>query len=220
MTKHPSSLVTQGLGRCPGGAVWLWRDLSFSVGAGESLAVTGPSGTGKTLLLRALAGLDPLDEGAILLDGKPIEDWNPPLYRSQVSYLQQRPAFLPGSVEANLRQPFELAVHRGKHFDRERASALLRELGRAPSLLEQDAALLSGGEAQIVALMRVLQLAPRFLLLDEPTSSLDPETTARVEAILRSWKAEDPERALVWTSHDAAQLKRVADRELSLARRP
>lgn len=208
-------LIAQNLGRRAGGR-WLWRGRSFDVDAQSQLALVGPSGVGKTTLLRAVAGLDPLDEGTLTLDGRPAEAWSPAVYRSRVMYLHQRPALLPGSVEENLQAAFALAVHRDKRYDPARARELVTRLGRSPAYLTQDSSQLSGGEAQILALVRALLLEPEILLLDEPTSSLDPQTTAQAEALLREWLAAAPRRACLWTSHDAAQIARVASRTIAM----
>ncbi|MCA1657197.1 MAG: ATP-binding cassette domain-containing protein, partial [Actinobacteria bacterium] len=100
-------------------------------------------------------------------------------------------------------------------FDRRRAVCILAQLGRDEAFLEKKARDLSGGEGQLVALARTLQLDPSVLLLDEPTASLDPKTTLAVESLLQSWARERPgERAFLWVSHDQEQARRVSHREL------
>ena len=207
-------LETHTLGRCVN-EHWLWRGVELSLTAGEQLTLRGPSGSGKTLLLRVLAGLDDPQEGRVVFKGRPLNDWDIPAYRSEVSYLHQRPALFEGTVETNLRRPFSLNAHKGKTFDRARVLELLSKLGRDERFLELDADTLSGGEGQLVALVRALQLEPGVLLLDEATASLDPETVSRVEALLADWVAQG-ERACLWTSHDPAQLARVASRSYDL----
>jgi putative ABC transport system ATP-binding protein len=152
--------------------------------------VLGPSGAGKAVLLRALALLDLLDEGVILWGGQAIRCEAVPSFRSTVLYLHQRPTLFEGAVEANLRHPFSLKVHRNRRYDRDRIVNLLEQLGRDTSFLEKSHRDLSGGEAQIVALLRALQLDPTVLLLDEPTASLDRETASVIEDLLKRWHAE------------------------------
>jgi len=181
--------------------------------------VTGPSGAGKSLLLRSLAVLDPVDEGGIRWRGEPVAPGDVPRFRSRVQYLHQRPAVFDGTVEANLRRPFELAIHAARSFDREATAVLLSELGRDPEFLDRDGADLSGGEAQLVAFLRAIQLEPDALLLDEPTSALDPAAAATIEGLVERWHGEGPrERALVWVSHDAGQSRRMTDRSIELAK--
>lgn len=199
---------------CALGGRDLWGDLALALHAGESLAVTGPSGVGKTLLLRTLAGLRAADAGEIRFDGRGLADWWMPEYRARVVYLAQRPALPDGSVGEALAAPFALRVHRHQRFDAERASRYLAELGLGPEFLQQSTDDLSGGEAQVAALLRALLLEPRVLLLDEPTASLDPQRTQRVEALLRAWLEGVAERACIWVSHDPAQIDRVSDRVL------
>jgi putative ABC transport system ATP-binding protein len=204
-------------GRRVGGS-WAWRGLHFSVEPGARLAVTGPSGSGKTLLLRALAGLDPLDEGTVAFRGRPFTAWRMPQYRARVVYLPQAPALTEGTVADNLQSVFTFAVHHGRAFDEAWVLRHLALLGREPDFLGRSTAVLSGGERQLVAFLRALQIAPEVLLLDEPTASLDAESTAQIERLVAQWQAEQPGRAVLWTSHRPAQLARVTDRRIDLAR--
>lgn len=196
---------------------WLLRRLDLRITGGERIALSGPSGAGKTVLLRALALLDPLDGGELLLDGSPIEAHAVPAYRCRVGYLHQSPALADDTVEANLRLPFSLSAHRRQSYDRGRAVDLLGRLGKDQTFLSRRRGELSGGEAQIAALARLLQLAPSILLLDEPTAALDPESAALARALLREWQREDNgARAYLWVTHDAALADTVADRYLRL----
>lgn len=194
----------------------LWRDLGFSLRAGESLGISGASGTGKTLLLRTLAGLRSAQHGEIRLGGRPMSSFTMPAYRARVVYLAQRPALPEGRLRDALAEPFALRVHRGKRFDLEQAQGLLLELGLEAALLDQPTSELSGGQAQIAALTRALLIEPAVLLLDEPTASLDGERASRVESLLQAWRANECPRACIWVSHDSAQLARVSTRTLHL----
>lgn len=196
------------------GERWVWRGLDLDVAPGDRLAVRGPSGAGKTVLLRALAGLDALDEGDLLSEGGPVRSL--PRHRAAMAYAAQRPALFDGTVEDNLRAPFDLAVRDGEAYDADRARALLTRLGRSADLLGQSVDGLSGGEAQTVGLMRALLTDPTVLLLDEPTAGLDPDRAEAVERAVADFLAADARRAAVWTSHDADQLDRVTERALNL----
>ncbi len=195
----------------------LWHDLDLNLAPGERLAIAGPSGSGKTLLLRTLAALEPIQTGEITFQGRALADWSLPEYRAHVVYLSQRPALPDGTVAEALRAPFHFHVRRHLQFPAEQARQLLQTLGRDETFQRQQTQRLSGGEAQIVAMLRALLTAPDVLLLDEPTASLDAGTVAAMETLIANWLQQSPERACVWTSHDRLQLERTSDRVLPLA---
>jgi putative ABC transport system ATP-binding protein len=184
--------------------------VSLKVYPDQRLAIVGPSGSGKTLLLRAMVLLDPLQSGEIRWQGRLVSHSDVPGFRRQAIYLHQRPSLREPTVEASLRQPFSLRANRARQFDRERLVGLLAELGRDASFLDKRSRDLSGGEMQIVALVRALQLEPTLLLLDEPTAALDARTAEAAERLLHGWIEKVPGRAMVWVSHDPAQSDRMA----------
>lgn len=208
-------LNATGLGRRIEDA-WIWREVDVQLDAGENLAIVGPTGAGKSLLLRCLAGLDAADEGRIAIDDKPIDEWQMPAYRARIVYVHQRPALWEGTVDDNLRAVFHLAAHRSKGYEHPEAIRRLEAFDRDTTFLGKNATDLSGGEAQIVALIRALSVEPSVLLLDEPSASMDATATEQAENLVARWVGEAPGRASVWTSHDGAQVKRVADRTLTL----
>ena len=196
---------------------WLLREVNLSVNVGDRVAIFGPSGCGKTVLLRSLAMLDPLDIGEIRWHGAGVEPQAMPHFRSQVVYLHQRPALLEGTVEDNLRQPFTWKVHADKTFSMDTIARWLQRLHRDVSFLQKRSRDLSGGESQITALLRAIQLEPSVLLLDEPTSALDQSATEAVEQLVNGWLGDATERrAAVWVSHDEGQAARVSDRSLPM----
>ncbi|MBW4564799.1 MAG: ATP-binding cassette domain-containing protein [Mojavia pulchra JT2-VF2] len=208
-------LSIQGLGRKIQNQ-WLWRNLNFELLSGERVAVVGASGSGKSQLLRAIANLDPIQEGYIFFQGKSIDSSYTPQYRSQVVYLHQRPALWEGTVEDNLKQVYRLAAHRQQVYNRQLILNYLQLLHKPADFLQRPVSAISGGEAQIVAFLRALQLSPLVLLLDEPTASLDVATANSLEALVAVWQKEDPQRAYLWTSHDSAQLQRITHRQINL----
>lgn len=188
----------------------------MAIRRGERWAVRGPSGSGKTLLMRTLAGLTPCQSGSLRLDGKPFSAWSPPAWRARVAYLPQSAVLAEGTVQSTLAAPFAFKIHRGRKFSLAATQRYLEAVALDPDFLAQDTQNLSGGETQLVALIRALLLHPGVLLLDEATASIDPARTARVEKLIAAWLAESRDRACVWTSHDPAQLERVSTQSLQL----
>jgi putative ABC transport system ATP-binding protein len=195
---------------------WLWKNLTFSLSTGDCLGVVAPSGAGKTLLMRNLVLLDPIQQGHLLFKGKPPTDWTLPVYRTQVMYLPQRATAFEGTVEENLKRAFTLRVYGNRQFNPTQIEDWLHQLGRRADFLQLQATQLSGGETQILALLRTLQFDPQVLLLDEPTASLDANTTLKVEALLHTW-LKQPGRTCLIASHDVEQISRITNRQLSLA---
>jgi len=176
------------------------RNVSFSVGSRECVAVTGKSGAGKSLLLRSLADLDPND-GDVKLDGQSRNAMAAPDWRSQVVYVPAESGWWADDV--------------GGHFDdREAATGLLHRMQLPADCLDWPVSRLSTGERQRLALVRAMVLAPKVMLLDEPTSGLDPDTALRAEAVLHERLADGG--AIILVSHDPAQAERLASRRLHI----
>ncbi|MEM7224407.1 MAG: ATP-binding cassette domain-containing protein [Pseudomonadota bacterium] len=175
--------------------------LSFELMPGECLAVRGASGAGKSLLLRAVADLDPND-GEVALEGRSREAMSGPQWRRQVSYLAAEPGWWAERV--------------ADHFDDwPAAAALVAALGLSADCGDWTVARLSTGERQRLALIRALVQAPKVLLLDEPTSGLDPEAAQAVEDLIAGQLLDS--RGVLWVTHDGAQAARVAKRALVVA---
>jgi putative ABC transport system ATP-binding protein len=161
------------------------RDVSFSVEAGEFVAVVGPSGSGKTTLLGLLAGLDLPTRGTVMLDGMELgalsEDDRARLRREKIGFVFQSFQLLPSlTARENVQVPLEL---RGANDASRRARELLERVG----LLDREGhfpAQLSGGEQQRVALARAFVHRPRILFADEPTGNLDADTGEAVAELL------------------------------------
>ena len=169
--------------------------------------VLGPNGAGKSLLLRLLHGLLRPTAGTIRWNGRLLDD----VVRRDQAMVFQRPVLLRRSVAANIR--FVLK-QRGRMADGE-TERLLDEVGLL-ELAGQPARLLSGGEQQRLTLARALATNPRVLFLDEPTASLDPASTAVIEAIVQ--RAHERGTKIIFVTHNLGQARRLADDVLFMHR--
>lgn len=180
---------------------------SLQVRAGEILGVVGPSGAGKSTLLRLLNFLEAPTEGRLVYKGIDVGQDVPLDLRRKVVTVFQRPVLLRRSVAANVRISRRI---RGESNDAEEVDALLDRLGLA-GFGHAPARTLSAGEAQRVALARALVVKPEVLLLDEPTSNLDPYNVGLIEDIVRSENKQKGTTVVVVT-HDIFQARRLAHR--------
>lgn len=168
----------------------------FELAPGEALAVVGPSGSGKSLFLRALADLDP-NEGDLRLEGAAREAMPGPDWRRRVTYVPAESGWW--------------AEHVSEHFGYWHAALPMVEgLGFPANSGDWPIARLSTGERQRLALARAFAQAPNILLLDEPTSGLDVAMTLAVEARLKDFLTAGG--AMIFVTHDPAQARRLAKR--------
>lgn len=182
-------------------------DVSFEVSSGELLGIVGPSGSGKSSLLRLLNRLDEPTGGTVYLSGTDYRQLPPRELRRRVGMVTQRPFLFPGDVASNLRFG---PAQRGETLSHAEIAALLEQVG-LPGLASQDGAVLSGGEQQRVSLARALANNPEVLLLDEPTSALDDESKHGIETLIVSLIRERS-LACVMVTHDREQARRVCQR--------
>jgi putative ABC transport system ATP-binding protein len=188
------------------------HDVSFSVAAGEILVIIGPSGGGKSTLLRCLNRLEEAGAGQIFLQDQDITAIPVTELRCRVGMIFQKTAPFNGSIAENLCYGPSL---RGIALSRERQVELLELASLPVDLLDKNALELSGGQEQRLAIARALANEPQVLLLDEPTSALDPIVTRNVEESLLRLR-DQLGLTLVWVSHAIEQARRVADRVLLL----
>lgn len=173
----------------------------LELAAGEAVAVLGASGSGKSIMLRAIADLDPND-GIVALGTRTRNGMAAPEWRRLVTYLAAESGWWGEKVSS--------------HFDDPAAGqSLFPALKLANDAMNWDVPRLSTGERQRLALARVLTLTPQIMLLDEPTSGLDAETVRAVEAVLQ--ERLEAGAGMLFVTHDEDQARRLARRCLRLS---
>jgi phosphate transport system ATP-binding protein len=200
-------------------------DVSVNVRRGAVTALIGPTGSGKTTLLRTFNRMNDKvtgyrHAGDVLLDGRSI--WHPGVelmsLRRKVGMLFQRPNPFPMSIMDNVVAGAKAHRLASKNGLKAIAQERLTEVGLWDAVsdrLRDSPFRLSGGQQQLLCLARALAISPDVLLLDEPTSSLDPVTTESIEALIRTLV---PALTVVIVTHNLAQASRVADRTIFLNR--
>src|SRR5580700_2508845 len=189
--------------------------VSLSVNRGETLAVLGRSGTGKSVLLRIVIGLEKPDSGSVRIHGQDIAGLaldELGEIRKKMGFLFQHAALYDSlTVEQNV--AFPLQHHRksmSKSEQRDRVNALLAEVGMQDAVAKMPADI-SGGMQKRVGLARALALEPDILLLDEPTAGLDPISSAEIDDLVLKLQEEHHMASIVVT-HDLHSAKTISDR--------
>jgi len=198
-------------------------DINVEVRRGAITALIGPTGSGKTTLLRTFNRMNDKvtgyrHSGDVLLDGRSI--WHPGLelmsLRRKVGMLFQRPNPFPMSIMDNVVAGVKAHRMASKNGLKSIAQQRLDEVGLWDAVhdrLKDSPFRLSGGQQQLLCLARALAIGPEILLLDEPTSSLDPVSTESIEALIRNLT---PKITVVIVTHNLAQASRVSDRTIFL----
>ncbi len=174
--------------------------VDLDLGEGECIAIGGPSGGGKSLLMRAIVDLDP-NQGEVSLDGRSRDHMPAPEWRRAVVYVPAEAGWWADRVAAHFPDP-------------DMARPLMVRLGLSTDALDWEVARLSTGEKQRLAMVRAFLAAPKVMLLDEPTSGLDPEATAKVEGELLERLGQGVGMILI--THDAGQAARLASKRFHM----
>lgn len=189
--------------------------LDLSIEESSILAIVGPSGGGKTTLLRTLAGLETIDSGDFLLDGEKFNPCNLKEQEQVVGVVFQDFQLFPHlSVIENITLAPKMALKESLEESIEKAERLADQLGLS-GLLGQYPFQLSGGQKQRVAIARAMAMNPRVLAYDEPTSALDPALRQQVEKLILDLKKQGMTQIVV--THDLDFAKNIADNLLEVA---
>jgi len=193
-----------------GRTVPILSDISFSADSGAITAIVGPSGGGKSSLIRLINRLSDPTSGTVYLTGEDIAAMDPLQLRRRVAMVPQKPFMFEGSVLVNLLLPFRYRQEPLPPADGPEIAQVL-ELARLDSeLLERDSRTLSLGQQQRVSLARSLITRPHVLLLDEPTSALDRPTADRLSATLHDI-CRSQQLTVILVTHDLRLAGKIAD---------
>lgn len=164
------------------------KDINLNIAPEDFMVIVGPSGGGKTTLLRMMNGLASPDSGGVNYNNKNVSEINIPMFRQEVGMVFQEPVMFAGSVEENL----TMRKQWDKSFQvlSKDLKAILEKVELKPDLLKSDARSLSGGEKQRLALARVMLNKPKVLLLDEPTANMDPKLAGKIYKMIASLKSD------------------------------
>ena len=193
------------------GNVHALDDINLTINTGEVTGFIGRSGAGKTTMLKMLAGLEPPTAGKLLYRGTEIDGKSAARLRRSVTLLFQTPLFLRGDAYTNV--SYGLRIRGLPESDTGSLVSEALKTVRMSGCEKRSARSLSGGEQQRIALARALVINPEVLLLDEPTSNLDPENTSIISDIIDE---EGKNRCVVVATHDYSQIRRLTDRVIFL----
>ncbi len=181
------------------------KPINLQLKPGETISISGESGAGKSLLLRAIADLIP-HQGQCFFNGQEMNMLAPHQWRRQVAYLASESQWWFDSI--------------GEHFNlplSEKTTTYLKNIGFSLDALNWDVMRCSTGERQRLGIIRLLANEPCVLLLDEPTANLDASNSLQVETILLQYQ-QQTQCSIIWVAHNQQQIQRVAQRQFEINR--
>jgi len=183
--------------------------VDLEINKGEITALIGPSGAGKTSLIRLLNRLDDPIDGQVLYQSRPIAEYPVRQLRRQVGFVFQTPVMFPGTVRDNLLQASKLSGDTKSDLE-ERVEEVMALAEVESSLADRDGDRLSVGQKQRVNIARAMMTSPEVLLMDEPTSALDPETADKLMETVRRL-GSDNGLTVVMITHRLSEARRASD---------
>lgn len=190
------------------------HDVNFSVSEGTIVAIIGENGTGKSTLLRIIAGLDPLYKGDVMFRNEKHTKASTDIILLNQSYEQLFPWL---TVVQNVTQPIRLSQGRSYQEASEKACAALKNVGIDETLFERYPFQLSGGQKQKVALARALALEPEILLMDEPFSAIDEKSRASFQTMIKKL-AEVENKTILLVSHLTEEVNKLTNNVVQLTK--
>lgn len=212
--RHPLISVEQVSLAATVGSAYLLQDINFSIERGEAIAIIGPSGAGKTSLLRLLNRLYTPTTGSIKLAGKPYQSISVYKLRQQVMLVPQEPKLLGMTVADTLAYPLKIQQLPEEEIQ-QRVEQTRRQLQIPGEWLERDELQLSMGQKQRVAIARALTGQPEIILLDEPTSALDFGRASFILELLQQLSSKG-QLTVVMVNHQLEWVKNFARRVIYL----
>ena len=196
----------------------VFKNLNFSAKRGEVVTIIGPSGQGKSTLLRCLIGLEKISDGTIEINGKKLVENGKYLNSKEqaevlldVGMVFQQPTPFPFSVYNNVAYGLRLSGIKDKELIDQRVEESLKQAAiweETKDNLNRNAQAFSGGQQQRICIARALAVRPKVVLLDEPTSALDPISSSEIEETLMDLKTKF---TFIMVTHNLQQAGRISD---------